>query len=80
MTVMSKPSWTPETATPEQLRLRQAAVDAFKRAGQSEAEGYEYARLAHAAGVPMEDLAKVTKKGRSTLFRRIKDELAGASG
>lgn len=72
MIAMSRRPWTPETATPEQLRLREAAIEAFQRAGAAEAEGYAFAGRAHAAGVPMEDLAEKTGKSRATLFRNAK--------
>lgn len=67
---MSKHPWSPETATERQLRLRQAAIDAFQRLDQADADAWELAGLAHAAGVPMEDLAEHTRRSRATLFRR----------
>lgn len=76
MIAMSRRPWTPETATPEQLRLRQAAIEAFQRADAAEAEGYALAGQAHALGVPMEDLAEQTKRSRATLFRHAKKSTA----
>lgn len=69
---MSRQPWTPETATDEQLRLRQAAIDAFGRADAELAKAWEAVGAAHAAGVPMEDLAEQTGRSRATLFRHAK--------
>lgn len=69
---MSRQPWTPETATDEQLRLRQAAIDAFRQADAELAKAYEAAGAAHKAGVPMEDLAEQTGRSRATLFRHSK--------
>jgi DNA-binding MurR/RpiR family transcriptional regulator len=77
---MSRRAWTPETATPEQLQLRQAAIEAFQRADRAEAEGYALAGQAHTAGVPMEDLAEQTGRSRATLFRRAKKSGGGDDG
>jgi hypothetical protein len=69
---MSRQAWSPDTATDEQLRLRREAIDAFRRADAATEEGYVLAGQAHAAGVPMEDLAEKTGRSRATLFRHAK--------
>lgn len=72
VTAMSRQPWTPETATPEQLRLRQVAIDAFRHVDAELAKAYEAAGVAHTAGVPMEDLAEQSGRSRATLFRHAK--------
>jgi hypothetical protein len=69
---MSRHAWSPDTATEEQLRLRQAAIDAFNEADARLEDAWALAGLAHAAGVPMEDLEAQTKRSRATLFRKAK--------
>lgn len=72
MTVMSRQPWTPETASERQLRLRQIAIEAFRNADQETERALLAAGAAHAAGVPMEDLAEQTGRSRATLFRHAK--------
>jgi hypothetical protein len=69
---MSRQAWNPETASEEQLRLRQAAIEAFRDVDRRLDGAWVLAGLAHAAGVPMEDLEAQTKRSRSTLFRNAK--------
>lgn len=72
MITMSRQPWTPETATDEQLRVRQAAIDAFAEATGALDRAWLLAGWAHDIGVPMEDLAERTTKSRATLFRNAR--------
>lgn len=69
---MARQSWNPDNATEEQLRLRQAAIDAFQQVDAVTADAWRAAHAAHQAGVPMEDLAEQTGRSRATLFRHTK--------
>jgi hypothetical protein len=73
VTLMSRQSWTPDDATPAQLRARKAIAAAALKADAAEEALIELVRQGHELGIPMDDLAGQSKRSRATLFRRLKD-------
>lgn len=53
--------WTPESATDEQKRLIDEAIEKFRQRQQLEREGYAVIRAAQIAGVPLEHLVERVK-------------------
>lgn len=66
---VARPKWVPETD--EQRRTAAAVTRAVKRRSGAEEDLWRAVTEAHAAGVPVADLAKAVGVTRDTIYRHL---------
>jgi len=72
VTGMPRPIWTP--STPAHHELMAALTRAAAAADAAEEAMWEAARAARAGGVPVDLVAALTRRGRSTVYRHLPAE------